>query len=70
MDKITAKIRNYRSKVRYATREEAESTMAKKVKQGQARGIDRKYRVCAWMGAFALGGMTDGIAYYTVEREG
>ena len=68
MDKITAKIQNYRSKVRYASREEAEAAMAKKVKICAIMGIDRKYAIYAWMGSFSLGGKSDGIVYYTVER--
>lgn len=68
MNKITAKINNYRSTVKYATREEAEAAMKKKIEQGEALGIHRKYKILGWMGAFALGGRADGIVYYTVER--
>ena len=69
MDKITAKIRNYRSVVKYATREEAEAAMKKKIARDEARGYFREYQVLGWMGAFMLGGMADGIVYYTVERK-
>ena len=69
MDKITAKIRNYRSVVKYATREEAEAAMKKKIARDEASGYFREYQVLGWMGAFMLGGMADGIVYYTVERK-
>ena len=69
MDKITAKIRNYRSVVKYATREEAEAAMKKKIARDEALGYFREYQVLGWLGAFALGGRADGIVYYTVERK-
>lgn len=70
MDKITAKIRNYRSVVKYATYEEAVAAMKKKIARDEARGYFREYQVLGWLGAFSFGGKAaDGIVYYTVERK-
>ena len=65
MDKITSKIRNYRSAVHYATEEEAKAACEKANARGECYG--RKYQVVAWPGAFSLGGKVDDI-YFTVER--
>ena len=61
MDRITAKIRNYRSTVRYATQEEAEAAMKKKIaKYGRKYHVYSHYDVASGDLAY----------YYTVEREG
>ena len=63
MDKITAKIRNYRSTVRYATEAEAKEALKKKLAFNEKWGRQQKYSIFAW---FSMN--FDRYAYYTIER--
>ena len=66
MDAITKKIYSYRSKVTYATIEEAEAAMKKKLERDRRTGFSyRKYRIEAALN-FGAPGLP---LVYTIQRD-